>query len=94
LFDDASPERLDPREYQAWKDYHRRSPLWPVRGDLQAGIVARAVFVAGHVRPLPKLEDFVIASRRPKVRKGGDAEQLKVLAALMGVPFSGQDGSR
>lgn len=78
------------REYARWKRLYRRQPFGVVRGDMQAGMVARAVIaVNGGKRNLPKLAEFVIVSKAVKGDEGRvTKEQLQAIALAAGVPFT------
>jgi hypothetical protein len=55
---------MDGREFGAWKEFDRLfGPIGPVRGDLQAGIIADAVNWLGGMKRRPKLEGYVLRRR-------------------------------
>lgn len=89
---DGSPVHLPVSgpEFAAWRRFYGRCPFGPLRGDLQAGVVARYVMRAAGRRP-PSLDDCVIrverkdAKRPPSLRMSTDA--MEILAAALGVRF-------
>lgn len=80
---------MDGREFARWKRFYALfGPFGPARGDLQAGIVARAVTAANGGRP-PPLASYVIGSRPAK--EGGPGVtggELQSLARRSGLPFT------
>lgn len=64
-----------------------------MRGDLQAGQVADAVYWSGGLRRRPKLTDYVIGAGRAKKKpRPVLAAQLGAIAAAMGCPFTPPPG--
>lgn len=88
LFGDDSPARMSGAEFAAWKRFYGRHPFGCVRGDMQAGIVARAVFAGAGRRNLPSLADFVIVPRRRSDEGRVLKDQLRAIALVTGIPFT------
>jgi hypothetical protein len=60
---------MDGREFAGWKEFDRQfGPIGPVRGDLQAGVIADAVYWSGGMKRRTKLEGYVLRRRgKPEV---------------------------
>lgn len=89
---------MDGKEYAEWRDFYRRHPFGPVRGDYQAGVVARTLYAVNGRRHLPKLAEFVIRPERrkppgPAVRHDPDTAALEVISVLSGIPFTPAPGA-
>lgn len=80
---------MDGPELASWRRFYAICPFGPVRGDLQAGMVARAVYAGAGYKRLPGLLDFVIQSRRADKPTGSnEASQLEAISLASGIPFS------
>lgn len=82
-------ESMDGNEFAAWKDFYAVCPFGPVRGDMQAGIVMRAVYAGAGAKRLPDVTDAILKFRRVAAdTPSTDDADLAAIAAESGIPFT------
>lgn len=79
---------MDGNEFAAWKDFYAVCPFGPVRGDMQAGLVVRAVYAGAGAKRLPDVTDAILKFRRVEPVASNDDTDLAAIAAESGIPFT------
>ena len=73
-------ERMTGEEYADWKELYRTFPFGPVRGDLQAGMIAREVRATRSKR-VPKLDEMLITVDQGETQ---DTRNLRIKGFFQG----------
>src|SRR5262245_28057426 len=88
-------ECMDGNEFAEWKEFYRRCPFGPVRGDIQNWQLARIICQANGAKPLPKMQEFLIYFPRQKTKPEPEPEgwgraddELAQVALQAGIPFT------